>query len=300
VMLGVEFAAFIPQWKKAKALKEEKAWRVPLTGLAETRSSADRERLSSLPWGWYIVSTLIILAGVIWTFAVYPRIPDPIPLHWGADMQPDKWGDKNLQNLLLMPLIALGTVALMAGCNVAIYKQKLQVSAEQPALSFAQHRMYRRMMSGALGFLTLCMALMFAVIQAGTLGIYELPGWFLPVGIIVPIVLGMLPALYVPIRAGQSGGKLKPTVDPGDALSEELAANVKLAHPGRGDDRYWKLGLFYCNPDDPAVLIENRFGGNSGFNYARTVTKVLVAVGVALLVAGYAAITYMALKIPMF
>ena len=299
LMLGVQFAAFIPQWKKAKALKEQKAWVVPLTAAAETRSSADREKFSSLPWGWYIASAALVLAAAVGTIAVFPQVPDQIILHWGPDMQPDQWADKNLRDLLLMPLIALGTVAMMVGTNVIIYRQKLQVSAEHPALSFAQHKMYRGMMSHSLGFMTFCMALMFAALQLGSLNLFALPLWFIPAATIAPCVLGMLPVIYVPIRAGQSGCKLKPTVSPEDTLSESLSAQVKVAHPGRGDDQYWKLGMFYCNPEDPAVLIENRFGGNSGFNYARLPAKLFVAGIMALLIVSYAVITYFVLKYPL-
>ena len=298
VMVGVQFVGFFPQWKKAKALKEQKGWRVPRTGLAETRSAAQREKLSTLPWGWYIASAALILAAVGLTVAVFPRLPDQIILHWGPDMQPDRWADKNLRDLLLMPLIALATVAMMAGTNIIIYWQKLQVSAEHPALSFAQHKMYRGMMSHSLGFMTFCMALMFAALQLGSLNLFALPLWFIPAAIIAPCVLGMLPVIYVPIKAGQGGCKLKPTVSPEDALNESLSAKVKVAHPGRGDDQYWKLGMFYYNPEDPAVLIENRFGSNGGFNYARLPAKLLVAAIILLLVASYGVITYMAFKYP--
>lgn len=37
----------------------------------------------------------------------------------------------------------------------------------------------------------------------------------------------------------------------------------------RDDDRYWKLGVFYFNPDDPAVWVEKRFGSGWTNNFAR-------------------------------
>ena len=298
VMVGVQFAAFLPQWKKAKALKAQKGWEVPLTGLAETRSSADREKLSSLPWGWYIAGAALVLAAVVWTFAVYPNLPDIIPTHWDARMQPDAWGEKSVTTLMLMPLIALGTVAMMAGVNVMIYKQKLQVSAEYPALSFAQHRMYRRMLSRALGFMTLCMAVMFVMIQLPALDLFMPPPAYLT-AVMTLIGIGMVPVICVPFRAGQSGCKLRPTVEAADALTEQSSAQIKVAHPGRGDDQYWKLGMFYYNPDDPAVLVEDRFGGNSGFNYARPASKAVVAAGVIVLIASYIVITYMVFRYPL-
>ena len=298
VMIGVQFAAYYPQWRKAKALKEERGWQTPLTGSAETRSAADREKLSSLPWGWYIVSAALMLVLMGWTLAIYPSLPDQIVMNWDINMEPTGLVDKTVMNLMTMPLIALGTVALMAGVNVMIYRQKLQISAEHPALSFAQHRMYRRMMSHALGFMTFCLALMFAGMHPPSIGVFVPPGWYFPVFIGAVMGLGLIPVIYVPVRAGQSGCKLTPTVSEEDARSEAFSSHVKLAHPGRDDDQYWKLGVFYYNPEDPALLVEHRFGGNSGFNYARMPAKLLVATGAVLLAASYAAITYVALTQP--
>ncbi|MCL2107146.1 MAG: DUF1648 domain-containing protein [Oscillospiraceae bacterium] len=300
LMIGVQLAAFVPQWKKARGYKEQKGWSVPLTAAVETRSSADREKLSNLPWWWYIASAALILGVAGLSLALYPRLPEQIILHWGMDMQPDQWEPKSVSKLMHMPLIALGTVAILLGSNVLVYRQKLQISAEHPALSFAQHRIYRRMLSNALGFMTLCMSLMFAAIQLGSLNILSTRAPFVPAAIIAACVFGMLPALYVPIRAGQSGCRLKPRVSAEEARGELLAARekVKAAHPAQGDDQYWKLGMFYYNPEDPAVLVENRFGGNSGFNYARLPAKLFVAAGALLLAASYVVITYMALKYP--
>jgi len=297
VMVGVEFAAYYPQWKKAGALKEGGGWQTPLTGAAETRSAADREKLSSLPWAWYIASAALVLMLAAWTLAIYPSLPDQIITNWGADMEPGAWVDKSILNVITMPLIGLATVAILAGANVMLYRQKLQISAERPALSFAQHRMYRRMMSHALGFMTLCMALMFAGLHPASIGAFAPSGWYIPAVIVVTTVLGIIPVVYVPIRAGQSGCRLKPAVSAEDARGEQLSA-IKTAHPGRGDDRYWKLGMFYCNPDDPAVLVENRFGGNGGFNYSCLPGKLFVAGIAAVLVASYAVITYMVLTNP--
>ncbi|MCL2343995.1 MAG: DUF1648 domain-containing protein [Firmicutes bacterium] len=292
ILVGVQFLAFIPQWKKAKALKEERGWDVPLTSIVETRSSADRQKLSSLPWGWYIASVILVLAMVIWTIAIYPSVPDRIATHWGMNMQPDAWTDKNMLSLLIFPLSALALTVIIAGANILIYRQRLQISAEHPALSFAQHRAYRRMMSHALGFMTLCFTLMFVLMQPVTLNIFAASAAYLPIVVGVTCGLGIIPVLYVSVRAGQSGCKLNPAISERDALSEKLSANVKIAHPGRTDDRYWKLGMFYYNPDDPVNLIEDRFGGNGGFNYAHLPGKLFAGVTAALIVVTYALITY--------
>jgi uncharacterized membrane protein len=38
------------------------------------------------------------------------------------------------------------------------------------------------------------------------------------------------------------------------------------------DDRYWKLGAFYYNPEDPSIFVEKRFGIGWTLNFARAVS----------------------------
>ena len=42
-------------------------------------------------------------------------------------------------------------------------------------------------------------------------------------------------------------------------------------------DQHWKLGMFYFNPDDPAPLVEKRFGIGYTLNYARGLAWVITA-----------------------
>ncbi|MDR2670516.1 MAG: hypothetical protein LBC26_02190, partial [Oscillospiraceae bacterium] len=73
-----------------------------------------------------------------------------------------------------------------------------------------------------------------------------------------------------------------------NAAEITAAANGDIAgHNAMNDDRYWALGLFYHNPDDPACFVGNRFGGNIGFNYARLPVKIGVTLGIAALAAAY-------------
>ena len=49
----------------------------------------------------------------------------------------------------------------------------------------------------------------------------------------------------------------------GQGGSRVCVTSGQEGQPGeidRKDDGYWKLGLFYYNPQDPAMLVEKRFG----------------------------------------
>jgi uncharacterized membrane protein len=51
----------------------------------------------------------------------------------------------------------------------------------------------------------------------------------------------------------------------------------------RDDDRYWNGGIFYNNPDDPAVFVPKRFGLGWTMNFGHPQAK-LVLIGMLLLV----------------
>jgi hypothetical protein len=91
------------------------------------------------------------------------------------------------------------------------------------------------------------------------------------------ISLGLFPlalifALVVVVmlaRLGQGGSRLAPaqksSTAPGTPVGDRTA------------DRYWKLGIFYFNPDDSAIVVEKRFGLGYSLNFARPTTWGIMA-----------------------
>jgi uncharacterized membrane protein len=67
-------------------------------------------------------------------------------------------------------------------------------------------------------------------------------------------------------------------------------ANTAADHPSpsavfRDDDRYWYGGLFYSNPDDPALFVEKRYGLGWTLNFGHPQAKLVLIVSlVAVLV----------------
>jgi len=55
----------------------------------------------------------------------------------------------------------------------------------------------------------------------------------------------LVSAVALAIRAGQGGSRLG---SPAETAVDRI------------DDRFWKLGAIYVNPDDPSLFVEKRFG----------------------------------------
>ena len=281
---AVQAAAFIPNWKRAVKLKEQKGWKVSSSSFAETKSSYSRGNLADLPWIWYIAGLILIFLSIVVIFAQYPHLPDLIPTHFDFNMQPDAWSDKSLLALLMLPLINIATLALMFGVNVMFVKAKLQIDPQNPELSFAQHCTYRRRMGHSLGFLTLGIVMGFLIIGFFTVfPDFTLPFWLIMAVMLIPVA----PIIVIPIASGQGGCRIKPKTTGKTQKAESAGRDPSDFDkvPGRGDDKYWALGMFYHNPEDPAVFVEDRFGNNLGFNYSRLPVK-LGAVFLFLALAG--------------
>ena len=63
------------------------------------------------------------------------------------------------------------------------------------------------------------------------------------------------------------------------ARDELRIPNSSVPVGDRTLDRYWKLGVFYFNQDDSAVLVEKRFGLGYSLNFARPAAWFILLLG---------------------
>jgi len=288
ILLLAQFAVYIPLWRTASRMKVQKGWKVSHIGTSQTAASGIKGRLKDLPWIWYAVSAALCALTVILGLAVYSSMPDTIATHWDANMTADIWSQKSLMDVFIMPIISSGMILLMLGSNIVIFYTKLQVSLENPVLSYAQHRLYRRLISHMLGFVTLMITLMFVLMTPMILNLYIPSTSVLYGGILILTILILIPSIWVPVKAGQGGSKLNPVLTAQE--EKEMKNFSKLSfRPSvdRGDDSYWILGLFYYNRGDPSLFVEDRFGNNGGFNLAKTAGKIIAASIAVLVIATY-------------
>ena len=86
----------------------------------------------------------------------------------------------------------------------------------------------------------------------------------LPLGLVFVLVVIVMLA-----RLGQGGSRMP-------AKERESSTVSTLPVGDRTPDRYWKLGVFYFNPDDSAVLVEKRFGLGYSLNFARPTSWIIL------------------------
>jgi uncharacterized membrane protein len=104
--------------------------------------------------------------------------------------------------------------------------------------------------------------------------------WYWLIGIDLGVVVV---AITICIRAGQGGWKLQPA---GGAMS----GTAELAGDGT-PDAFWRWGMIYANPNDPALFVAQRYGTGYTLNFSNRkawlflvgiVTMILFSVAISL------------------
>jgi uncharacterized membrane protein len=232
---------------------------VPHAVAPDTRRDADlAPRTPRLPGGALLqAGPFVVLAAVAallrWR---WDALPERFPVHWGADGQPNRWSERTLLGVYAPLLIGL---AVITGLLIlAMVLVRTSRPAESGGRSANAERRFR---GSTLGVVLACEYFLAASLGwAGVLPLTLSGNLTGPPGMTVVLALSLLFVVIVTAalgRLGQSGARLS-------ATSEEAAPAGD-----RSPDRFWRAGLFYVNPDDPALFVPKRFGLGYTLNFGR-------------------------------
>lgn len=289
VVLGLGLAAYLAQRRRIIEAKSAGGWfedaeysvSAQIAPGASAGENSDVARAIAVveaprvPVFWYLASLSLLGSAAALVAARWSEIPNVIVTHWGPGLEPDAWADKSAAQIFIPTWIGLGTLALLWGSTLAVAKTMVAVRGDRSIKGQLRSRAVLAGMNKGFGALALMMAIGFATMQV----INYLPGYerFMGAtfGIFIALtVLGSV-AILVPIATAQS-------------KTDDALRGFKLpddVNDSPDNDKFYKLGTFYYNPDDPAVLVEKRFGVGMDFNYATWQAKVfMVTILVVLIV----------------
>ncbi|WP_176765881.1 DUF1648 domain-containing protein [Actinomyces ruminicola] len=257
--LGTAFASWTVVRLPIIEVKRQEGWYKGKRVRKLATIAATEEPANSV--AWYVVSVLLLLVAAVFVLLRYDALPDPLPIHWGADGTVDGWARRSPLQVLLPAAIGLGLVAVVAWCARVTRLRLVQTTPVDGDRGRAQRLTTTQalLITRAMGPLALATSTSFA-------GILVLPlmkpptaaRWWLAVTVTVTclLILWMIADL---IRLSR---RFTRRLMPVDADSPD-------------DDELWLGGLFYVNRADPSLLVPKRAGVGVDLNYGHPVGRAL-------------------------
>lgn len=225
-------------------------------------------------WPWLIAPVLVLVATVVAGIVAYPSMPGRLATHFGADGTPDRFATRSVGSAFGPVAVQAFATLLMCGLAYLVLRLRARLDAEDPDAS-ARHRRFVSVTSRALLFLAACVNATFLIAALQTWDLYRPHGAAALVAV-APALLGILVVVAATVRTGQEGSRLA-------IAGTRTAPAAPAGVVNRDDDRLYRWGLFYFNPDDPAVFAPKRFGVGWTVNLASRATWALVLGGVVVL-----------------
>jgi uncharacterized membrane protein len=257
VMLAAHLILYLRYHFRMRRLKAERGLVSPAMQQTVVDTGFRREK-RALPMYWFIPHLLVAAVTAIFTVVNYEAFPDRIVMQYGLDGTPTNVVDKSWPVVLFPVWMQLFMIVTFAVVNYGIAAGKQQIDASNPRSSLKRNLIFRRKWSAftlGSGFLLTAMFGLFPIQQ-----LYGLDMNVLFAAVLTVVTIVLLWTIRLGFVTGQGGSRIKLPDEPGEAPTGKV---------NRDDDRYWILGQFYYNPEDPALFLEKRFGIGWTMNFAR-------------------------------
>ena len=226
----------------------------------------------SLAWNWLYVPLVALTAAVV---AVgYGSMPDAVPMHVDVSGNVTDMAPKSPMVAAFPVALEVFLAAAFAFCHWMVLRSKKGLEPGRPASSSWAYGMFAYAQTAFLLVMGLaCTAACGLGMALAMIGIVSM-------GVAVAVIIGVallcvVGDLIVGVKYGQSGSRVF-RMEASDTLLSD-------------DDRFWKLGMLYCNPDDASLFLPQRSGIGWTVNWGRPAVWALV-VALVLFVAAFIAI----------
>ena len=273
VVLSLPLAGFLLMLafrSRVRAIKRAEGWQARHERASAVVGSAAQDAPQVLSLWWNLLYLPVILATLAVTVALYPSMPDPVPVHFDAAGVPDNYLAKGWQ-VIVMPVAVQAFLALsFAAAHWQMLRSRRPVAPESPTASALAYGMFVRAQSLTLLVTGLVIVTAIALMPLSFAGVVT-PGQSI-VALLVICVAAIVPNVGVSLVYGQAGSR----------LLRRMGAAGELDFD---DDAQWRLGVFYLNREDPSVVVPRRFGVGWAMNWGNPRSWGLVALFVAAVVA---------------
>lgn len=257
-IVGFSYALMLYYRKKVSSYKKAQGWEATRKEAVAVIMDQDIPKAVSLRWNLLYIPIFCVTALI--GYLGYDAMPAQIPMQMGLDGSVSNWMEKSPLVIWVPVFIELFFALCFVAAHWAIVRSKRISDPSAPAASAFAYGMFAHAQSLYLVSGGLVMAAAMVAMPLAFMGVLEM----LQAGALVALAafVLVLGAIGVSVVYGQGGARVFRHMQE----SNELLAD---------DDRFWKLGVFYFNPDDPNWFLPARFGIGWTCNFARPVVWVL-------------------------
>lgn len=228
----------------------------------------ERDLPGAIPLAWNLLYVVVALVTLAIGLALYPSMPDRIPMHADLAGNVTGWAEKSPLSVFGFSLLIEALLGLVFfGSHAAMVYSKRPTDPGAPATSALAYGLFVRAESiflVAMGVaLSAFIGIGFMLSSAGVITLWQ----FGLAAIVVTIVI-LIGAVALSLVYGQNGSRLFRRMQADDLMPDD-------------DDEHWKLGVFYFNRDDESVFLPERFGIGWTVNFARPAVWILIGCFVA-------------------
>lgn len=273
-LLAIGYGLILRYRAKVQGLKREYGWvaqsQQHVATIGEGIEQAPRP--ISLAWNWLYVPLVALTAAVV--VVGYGFMPDAIPMHVDVSGNITDMVPKSPMVAAFPVALEVFLAAVFAFCHWTMLRSKKGLEPGRPASSSWAYGMFAYAQTAFLLVMGLaCTAVCGLGMALAMIGIVSM-------GAAVAVIIGVallcvVGSLIVGIKYGQSGSRVF-RMEASDTLLSD-------------DDRFWKLGMLYCNPDDASLFLPQRSGIGWTVNWGRPAVWAMAAAFV-LFVAAFVAI----------
>ncbi|HEY7984847.1 MAG TPA: DUF5808 domain-containing protein [Ktedonobacterales bacterium] len=219
-----------------------------------------------LPWIWEVLPIAVIAATVAYLAPHYADAPAIIATHFDLAGNPNRFAPKSIGSYFALVWVQLFIEVILTGSTVLVVGAKaIPGAADELFRKLWIRRLY------AIKVLVLALLGSLAMITAGATAATRRPAYITVAVVFSFVVIILFTTMALALRTGQGGARL--------GAPNETATD-------RTSDRHWTLGVIYINRDDPAILVEQRFGVGWTLNFGNP--RALLVLGTLLaLTAGF-------------
>jgi uncharacterized membrane protein len=195
------------------------------------------------PWIW-LLPFLALAVTAVYLYLHWDAVPERFPVHWGLDGQPNRWATRD-------PLHVYAPLLMGAAMNLFLLGFGWLLSR------LSRNTVMRHVTIRIMEVLLYPMTFTFIIVALLPFGLL-VPVWLIP-GLMLLCVAVMIVWSYRQISVPAAV----------DAVPEPQS------------DAYWKAGMFYYNPNDPAIFVAKRVGIGYTLNFASKWTWIVLAATLA-------------------